>query len=138
MAFKASLLADFFFFPSQKGDLVALETLNLAYNMLSSLPSEMRNLRQLKYLGLEGNRDLRTLSLDLSRMTGTQIKVRFSSPHCKDTRMCESLTIYSLQMDGLLHVPGELESPLLILEYIENLNLLGLPVNLRSHWVRLM
>lgn len=40
-------------------------------------------------------------------------------------------------MDGLLHIPGELMSALLILEYVENLNLHGLPVNLQSHWVRL-
>lgn len=118
------------------GDLVALETLNLAYNSLSTLPSEMSNLRQLKYLGLEGNRNLQTLSLELSRMTGTQIKVLcFHSPlsawHCRGALSPVA------QMDGLLHVPAELENPLLILEWMENLNLLGLPLNLRSHWVRI-
>lgn len=59
----------------REGDLVALETLNLAYNQLSALPDEMNNLRQLKYLGLEGNRNLQSISLELSRMAGTQIKV---------------------------------------------------------------
>lgn len=60
---------------------MALETLNLAYNQLSALPNEMNNLRQLKYLGLEGNRNLQSISLELSRMTGTQIKVRLGGTH---------------------------------------------------------
>jgi hypothetical protein len=108
--------------------------MDVSDNQLGSLPLELQQMTGLRLLVLSGNQRLLAFPPSAAKKTGTKVEVHSQSLGESSTTW---LTAWEWQFKGPLVVPKEVARQRApdILRYLEDVDKLGLTVDLRSHWV---